>query len=389
MKAIQNAFLIACNALRSCYKDGILAGMHHFDDYWARDSFFAGLGCMEIKDYEIVKKNMTLFISYMSREGQIPLRVGKNTAEIFLSFIGVKGWRRKPIYTIDKSRCPPVDQNSLLLACASEYMKKTHDKKFLSENIEKLEKTMDWNLLNDSDNDLLIEEAEYSNWADSIRKRGTVLYTNVCHCHAIRCLSELFMIAGNKKNGAYYNNLFEKTKERINDVFWRGNHYIDWIDESKEYDYFSTDGNMLAVLWGIADNAMAKQIVQCSDSFGINDVPSGCVYPPYPSFLVSKEIRLIGLKDYHNGLSWLWLGAICALAKNMLGKEEEAKNILGKISNMICRDNDVFEVYEKKGMPVRRGIYKAEHPFAWNAGMFVYACRKIYGLRIYEKHKIF
>ena len=52
---ITKAKEIAMNNLRDCYwPDGIVAGKHHFTDYWARDGFFAALGALQIGDKKVV-----------------------------------------------------------------------------------------------------------------------------------------------------------------------------------------------------------------------------------------------------------------------------------------------------------------------------------------------
>lgn len=88
---------------------------------------------------------------------------------------------------------------------------------------------------------------------------------------------------------------------------------------------------------------------------------------------MAPELRLIGLGDYHNGVSWLWLGAINALAKHKIGMRNDAMALLGKMSDLIIKYNGIYEIYEKDGSPVKRKIYRAEHPFAWSSGMFLYA----------------
>ncbi len=40
---------------------------------------------------------------------------------------------------------------------------------------------------------------------------------------------------------------------------------------------------------------------------------------------------------------------------------------------IIVKYNGVYEVYEKDGTPLKRIFYRSEHPFAWSAGLFLYA----------------
>lgn len=361
-----DAFDIAKRDLKACYGEhGIFAGLSHFKDYWARDAFFASFGALELGDLEIVRKNIELFMSY-SIKGQLPLRVGRRTYEIIIS----KQGKRRPIYTTDKTNKPSVDQNSLFISVLKEYTKKA-GLEIVKDNKEKIKAIMDWNFKLDIDADLLIEETEYSNWADSLKKKGKVLYSNVCHIYALKCMSDL----GFKE----YLPKYKEAKKRLNELFWSGEHYIDWIDEEKHYNYFSTDGNFLAILLGISDEKKAMHIEEASHIFDIHDVPSRCVHPEFPKNYAYLPLRLAGLGDYHNGLSWIWLGCINALAKHHLGMEKEAKELMHKISKLIEQYGYVYEVYTKEGKPVNRLFYRAEFPFAWSSGMFVYAYLKIFG----------
>lgn len=361
-----DAYDIAVRDLRACYgQEGIFAGLHHFKDYWARDALFACLGSLKLEDYDIVEKNLQLFIDNINKKGQVPLRIGRNIVGIVL-----KKKKRYPLYSFDFNNKTTLDQNSLLIILSYEYYKKTGDKIFLSKNLDLLKKIMDWNFLNDKDDDLLIEEEGLSNWADSVRKKGKVLYTNVCHCHALKCMYEL------SKTKTYLDK-YEKVKKKINELFWSGEHYIDWIDEKKQYNYFSTDGNILAVLWDIADKEKSNHIEEASHVFEVHDVPSECVHPRYPKKHISLPLKLIGLGDYHNGLSWMWLGCISAVAKKKVRREKDAKELIKKIEQIILKHNSVYEVYDNKGNPVKRLFYKSEFPFAWSAGLFVYAYNKI------------
>ena len=360
------AYNIAIRDLRACYgTNGIYAGLHHFKEYWARDSLFASLGSLELEDFDIVRENLQLFIDNISKKGQVPLRIGRTVLEVAL---GKK--KLHPIYTFDFNNKTTVDQNSLLIIIAYEYYQKTKDKSFLKKNSTILKKIMDWNFLFDKTENLLIEESGLSNWADSVKKQGNVLYTNVCHCHALKCIYEL-------SKDAIYLEKHEIVKKKINELFWSGEYYVDWIDNGKQYGYFSTDGNILAVLWDIANEERAKHIEESSHVFELHDVPSECVHPNYPKKFISFPLKLIGLGDYHNGLSWLWLGCISALAKHKIGRKKDALKLIEKIENIIITHGKIFEVYDKKANPVRRLLYKSEYPFAWSAGLFVYVHNKI------------
>ncbi len=390
MNIIQRAFNIAKKSLRRCYsKKGILAGLHHFKDYWARDGFFASYGSLELGDYEIVKKNLCLFLDNISKDGQIPLRIGRRPHIFPFVFIGFK-IKRKALFTFDFNNKPAVDNNSLFIISFGEYIKKTKELGFLKKNIAKIEKIFNWNFRNDKDNDLLIEEPGLSNWADSVKKKGKVLYTNACHYKACAMLSELFYLDKNKEKSYYYRELSKKIKKAINSLFWKNKYYLDWIknkrkankgsikdsekiSKKQDSESFSSAGNFLSVIWGISDKGKAKKIMDYSKSLGIMQP----AFKDYNKSLISFPIKMIGLYDYHSRLSWLWIGCLRAIALNKIGLKKESLNVLRKMSKLIIRHNTVYEVYEKD-MPVKRLFYRSEHPFAWSSGMFVYAVKKIF-----------
>lgn len=368
---IKKALDIAKKDLRACYyKEGIVAGISHFDDYWARDAFYASLGALEIKDYDIVKKNLLLFIKHQKENGQIPLRYGYNALAIFFKLIGLKmQFKKHAIYRTDNIISVPTDQNSLFVIVFHEYVKKTKDKEFAKKHFSAVNNAILWNL--SMCENLLIKENYYANWADTHKKRGKVLYTNVLHCKALESFSELCRLLG-KTEYKKYLNLHKEVNQRINKLFWKKDYYIDWIGK-KKHDYFSTDGNVLAIVFGIANQKQAQKIESFIDKHQINKVPSLTNYPKYPNKMINPVLRILGMKDYQNGMSWQWLGCMNIISKHKSGQTKQAKELQKKISKIIVKYNGVYEVFERSGKPVNRRFYKSEQPFAWGAGLFVYA----------------
>lgn len=372
---LQKASEIALSDLRQCYSsEGILAGTHQFSDYWARDGLFASWGALSAGDLDIVRKELELLLVFQAPDGQLPLRVGQYF--LGLKMLGLSNTQEmRPRYDQDKYGSRPTDQNSLFIITFWEYLQKSKDVRFLKNNYASLKKAIDWNLAQDKDKDGLMEEGHYASWADSLKKRGKVLYTNVLYCQALKIMGTLAEKAGYPKDSRYYFALSTKVKAELNKHFWNGSYYSDWIGPGgKRMDFFSTDGNLLSILFSIADKKQAHSIQGCITQFGISSsVPSRTNHPKYPLHLQSQLDTLAGVGDYHNGLSWLWLGAIDAAAKLKMGKKAEAGAELEKIAKITIEHNGVYEVYTKEGKPVNRLLYKSEHPFAWSAGLFLYA----------------
>lgn len=97
-------------------------------------------------------------------------------------------------------------------------------------------------------------------------------------------------------------------------------------------------------------------------------------YPRYPFWRIPVWNHLLGLADYHNrGCLWLQPGILYALCLKKTGKKQMAQTMLASISRKIVEHHGVFEIYEKDGHPVKRFFYRAEFPFAWSAGLYLYA----------------
>jgi len=367
---MDKALAIAKKALRSNYREnGIFAGKRHFDDYWARDSFYASFGSISLGDHEIVKKNLELFLKNL-RQGQVPLRIGKSGIGIAARLFGIP-WKRVdiPRYSQDKGRNPATDPNRLCILSAHAYMKETKDMAFPKQHIDNLLSCLAWSQRQDSDSDLLIEEDVYATWADSVRKKGKVLYSNVLYCHSIFCISEMLSMIKDKRASSY-KKLYMETRQKLDSLFWNGTHYTDWID-AERHDQFSTDGNMLAVWLGVADKHRSISILDTYENLGLDgDVPSLTNMPAYRNADKSFLMRIYGLGDYHDRMSWLWLGAVSALAFHTSGRKKAAFRILDSMSRAIEKYGDVFEIYKEK--PVNRLFYKSEENFSWSAGLYIF-----------------
>jgi len=340
---------------------------------------FSSHGANMLGDFGVVRKNLEFFLSHQDMHGQLPLRVGGNYPLGFKFVLLNIVKTGKPTMTIDKPRWPrPVDQNSLFIIAASDYIQMSGDLGFAGYYSNNLKNALDWNFSQDRDGDLLIEQEPCSDWMDSVKKKGKVLYTNVCHWSALKCFASIAEKLDFSEDAEKYGRLAGAVKKRIDNIFWNGSYYADFIPGGERY--FSTDGNILAVLWGLAGEKSGA-ILKTAEEFGIaNGVPCKTNYPRYPSGLESFWCKIGAIGDYHNETQWAWLGAAYALALYNLREKERAFDVLESISSVFIKYGTVHEVYDSKNRPLSRvfGITKKpEFPFAWSAGMFVYAATEI------------
>ncbi len=181
---LKRAIKIAKNDLRACYaENGILAGRGHFQQYWARDSFFSSLGATAIGDFEIVEKQFRFFLEFIKSNGALPGLITASGRPVFRPLI----------------LSSPVDGNALFLISLAEFLQKSGNAGFVERNFNAIKKAMEWLEGHDLDKDGLIEEGLLANWADSVLKFWKVLYSNCCYCYALEKFSEIAKKIGKKK----------------------------------------------------------------------------------------------------------------------------------------------------------------------------------------------
>ncbi|RAP24112.1 hypothetical protein DID73_01725 [Candidatus Marinamargulisbacteria bacterium SCGC AG-343-K17] len=375
INTINKAFEISKRVLREAYNEkGINAGQTHFSDVWVRDSSFAGWGALSLGDTTIVQNFLLHTLDNMNEKGQCPLRIGQKY--FLLKYIGLKG-PQGPTYIEDKYVSIPMDSNALIIILFLKYINETGDQNLAGKYYYKLKQAIAW-YENYLKNDL-INEGPYAGWADSVKKRGHVLYSNALYFEALVSMQKIATTLGNNSDIRQFDESSKKVKDAINKTFWNGTYLNDWVDGKKTKTTLSIEGNMLAILFNITDADQTKKIINyILENNVITEFGCPVVHKNYDWNDVYPPFLFIGLKDYHNGLIWFWVSCIASIALYNSGYKEDAVELLNKISQKINRDDSVYEVYTKKGNPVKRLFYKSEEGFAWSAGLFVWAYQELF-----------
>lgn len=360
--SVKSAYEIALNDLRRCYTSkGIVAGRksRRMHQYWARNAFFASYGSLKLNDASQVRKNLELFASMQKPSGVIPNQISLDLKPRYKLLVG-----------------SVIDSTALFVISLANYVRETGDKKFGAKIFPAAKKAVEFLLTKDRNNDNMVEERVFANWAETVLKFGNVLYTNCCFYKALKDFAWLSSLQ--KKTGLEkrFEVLAEKTKDGINQSFWEGNYYIDWIDFRK-HDFFAVDGNLLAVDFGVADKAQGQMILNKIKQHQLNKVPLKTNYPLYPLWRIPPTLLPLLEYNYHNGFSWPWLGCLNAIVLHKVGWKKDAKQTLRQVADLINENGIVHEVFDEKGKPVNGLFLKSERPFAWNAGFFVRAVNEL------------
>ncbi len=164
----------------------------------------------------------------------------------------------------------------------------------------------------------------------------------------------------------------DRLQAAINDHFWRDE--LGYYITSEQFELLNSDGNLLAVAWGLASKAQSHAILDKMRDLNMPDpVPTQVTDQPYGSQYVAIENRLGGIPHYHTTAAWLWLGGWHIVALTRVERLAEARILLHRIYDLIVRDGVVHEVYGEDGRPLQTFWYTSEAPLTWSAGVIVYA----------------
>ncbi len=372
LDTIRRAYRTAVRDLRACYNpDGIVAGRLHFNAYWARDGFFASFGALALGDTEQVKAQLNTFVRFQMASGELPVRI--EFLGHTLGHYHTRLMHPKALFRAGTIFADPLDPNALFVIAAREYVIRTRDMDFCSSFEPAMDRAMSWLMSQDRDGDGLVESHYLAGWMDSILKKDKVFYLNLTYCEGLRACQAVKEWLGHTADARRFADAAARTRDRLQQVFWTGEYFTDWIRGSR-HGGFSSDGNVLAMLFGVTSEEQARAILRFIASRGLDhDTPLRTCDPVYPFWQVFPFYFLAGIPDYHRALIWPWLGTLNAINKFHLGQREAAIADLARIGTWFVERNAVAEVYEPDGMMLNRRFYQAEAPFAWNAGIYVYA----------------
>lgn len=396
------AIFIAAESLRSgiqtrrltnnVSKEVVHAGYRNFSESWARDFGFAAYGLLALKQYNPVKETLEAFLWHQTSDGQLPVKLHSlNVVTRFMhSFFG----REQPNEILLRPKylsghgAPSLDGQALLVNAALTYTQATGNLDFLKDHWAALKLAMDWleQYRKGGEEDLLLHQGPFADWADSIARRGRISYTNIVYWKA---LSEMAVAATRldlPQEAVQYFVEAKKVLRAIHRHFWRAD--LGYFTTSEQLIQLSSAGNLLAIAWGLASREQAERILRFMEQAKMAEpVPTRVAYPSYPLKLIALENIVGGMANYHTNASWLWIGAWHVIALVETGHIDKAHELVSRILRVIAQDRQVNEVHAPNGKPLASMWYTPEAPLTWNAGMVIYACR-IFESRKQEGHKL-
>lgn len=373
------AYTVAKHALLLCQTSiGIVPGTHHFVDMWGRDSLFASFGATVAGLAQLSKRTIEAFLSFQRSDGLIPYRIMRTKSTI-AKYLGHPEYIARPASSFRSHQSGGIipDGGLMTIIAAGEYIATVGSVSDAKNWYPSLAAAILWYERHFGQG-RLIREWFLCEWTDSVLKVGQTLYTNVLYYKALVVVADIAKRLHQTSQVETYNTLASSVRGEIVRKFWNGKYFSDWVDWRRQ-DFFATYANMLTILWGVASNVHATSILGFSRAHAVNSFTLETNTPSYPFWRIPLHHHLLGMADYHNtGCLWLQPGILYALALDTIGAKKKSRAFFRIISEKIAAEGVVSEVYDRKtGTPLKRRFYASEQPFAWSAGLYLWAAHQL------------
>ena len=409
---------------------GLLGSNQAYQQVWARDSMICGFGLWLTQDpagRAIHARSLETLRRFQSPLGKIPHNVGMPGVSdpALIAHGGRLGQQGEDDSAAleDTIHAGCVDGNLWYIIGQYYDFSLRQDIDRLHAAWPSLGKALLWLRYQDSNECGLLEVHEAMDWADLFANRYNVLYDNVLYCAAWQCLGKMAVALGEDAD-PYFNNAAD-VRRKINALLWVGPEEptnYDWIRrERKEWlyprqrvdtelverpfylpymafrdyaDRFDTLGNLLAILFGVADKRKADKILDYIHGCGLNDpFPVRALYPPIqPGEKDWREYyRVRNLNQphhYHNGGAWPFIGGVYVAALVQAGRLDEARCQLDRLTAMVrLGKRQEWEFNEWfHGLSGRPMGYSGQ---SWSAAMYLFAADAVEHGRVHvfnEEH---
>ncbi len=392
---------------------GLLGASQAYRQVWARDSMICGLGlllCANPEGRAIHRRSLTTLRRFQSPLGKIPHNVGLANVDdpALVAYGGRMGTGDEgEVVVKDTQHAGVIDSNLWYILGHAFDWRATGDTGFLREAWPSLQAALLWLRYQDVNECGLLEAHESMDWADLFANRYNTLYANVLWAAVWQSMGQLAAALGEPDD--FYTEQAADVRRKINTLLWIGPEQPkDWaaIDRERQEwlytlkrietelvvrpfylpyvafrdyaDRLDTIGNLLAILFGVADQAQAGRILDYIHGCGLNEpFPVRCLYPPIQpgdkDWRHYYRVRNLNLPDhYHNGGAWPYIGGFYVAALVAAGRHDEAAHQLDKLTDM-NRIGKSGEWGFNEWFHGRSGRPMGYDGQSWSAAMYLYA----------------
>lgn len=362
--------------LRNLTPHGILAAsrtsqaeQRRYTRVFGRDAAICAFGMLVSGDPELkagAKNGLMTLARHQAENGQIPKYVDPDAGHADFWYLGC------------------IDATLWWLIAIKFYARHEPGERIEEALAQHIGKALAWLGCQEHPQIFLVRQDEASDWADIMPRSGFVLYSNALWYYVKR----LYELPHAQETKFHFNHLFYPFSSQMPDYrrlrllthyvrnrAKRGELYLSFVNFSfwgKEGDVF---GNLLAILFGLADDAPANRILHALQQASVNQpCPGVSVLDPIastdPSWRLYMGRHRQNLEfQYHNGGAWPFIGGFWAMALAALGKPRLAEALLEELARVNAVNGWQFNEWfhgktgEPRGMPGQ----------SWNAAMFLLA----------------
>lgn len=398
---------------------GLLSARQAYQQVHGRDSMVSGLGLMLLGDAEardIHRRSIETLAAGQSRLGNIPFSVGfPNVPDEACVATGGAFARcesegeRHPVVDTGQAGC--VDSPLWYIIGHYVYHLTTSDGEFLRRHWPGIERAYLWLRYQDVNECGLLEVHEAMDWADLLANRYNVLYDNALWYAAHLAMGYLAGALG--EDGQHFFDEAHDCRQKLNLLLWVGPEVerdLGWVEVNrKEWlyplkrtetelvarpyylpyvafrdyaDRCDTLGNMLAILFGVADQTQTDKILDYVYGVGLDQpYPVRVLYPVINpgerDWRHYYRVRNLNEPDhYHNGGIWPFVGGFYVAALVKAGRLAEAERQLARLAEL----NHLGHQAPWEFNEWFHGVSGRPMGFAgqsWSAAMYVYAYESV------------
>jgi len=362
---IDKCYEEAKEVIRKCStRHGLFAsaGKEGYNAVWSRDSMISFLGASLIKSdlfKNTFKQSLILLANNQSKKGQIPNAVDKYS-------------ERKP--HVDYAS---IDSSLWYIIGHYIYKKRYKDTSLIRQYDKAIKKALLWLDYQDIGENGMLGQLPTIDWQDAFpHKYGYTINTQALYY-------KVLSLTGRNKDAKklkFMVNESDKTK------LWNDSFYIPyrWKNHHKyleEGGWFDSLGNLLAIVFDLADKPKAEKIISHINKKNVNKpYPVKAIYPPikkgtknWQEYFEDCDAK----KPYHylNAGIWTYIGGFYVLSLIKLKKINKAKKELKNLAESNLRGD-----FPEWINPITKKAYGKFQ--AWDAGMYILAYKSFKRKRV-------
>lgn len=368
---VELAYAEALDVLRKCStKDGFFAAFPGYDMVFARDSMIISLGAslVDKKTKETFRRSLITLAKNQSARGQIP-----NAVDAFSK-------RKKHV------DFKSIDSTLWFLIGECVYRERYREKSLFNSHKKNVEKALNWLSYQDMGEDGMLEQLPTTDWQDAFPHRyGHTINTQALYYHVLNLFG--------KKDLAEF--LRKKVNEDQEDGLWNGEFYLPWRWKNhnrfhEKGEWFDSLGNLLAIVFGLADRGRAAKILSYIERNEIDrPFPVKTIYPSihrgskdWQDYFDDCDAR--DPHRYLNGGIWTFIGGFYVLALMKMKNFKEAEHQLWKLAEANLQQPKFSEwLHGLSGAPGRSSAEGNDGNQGWNAGMYVLAYESLKAKKLF------